>query len=72
MFLSVCGREYPTNSKMLHNLGTQLEGGIDLNQSKWLMERSIEADPQYIAAYSDLGLVLTRLNEKQEAEKVHI
>ena len=63
-------RSYPTNSKMWHNLGTQLEGGITLEQSVWLMRRCIEYDPQYIAAYSDLGVVLTRLNEKEEAEKV--
>jgi Flp pilus assembly protein TadD len=62
-------RSYPTNSKMWHNLGTQLEGGITLEQSVWLMRRCIEYDPQYIAAYSDLGVVLTRLNEKEEAEK---
>ena len=65
-------RSYPTNSKMWHNLGTQLEGGITLEQSVWLMRRCIEYDPRYIAAYSDLGVVLTRLNEKEEAEKVII
>ena len=63
-------RSYPTNSKMWHNLGTQLEGGISLEQSVWLMRRCVENDPHYIAAYSDLGVVLTRLNEKEEAEKV--
>ena len=63
-------RSYPTNSKMWHNLGTQLDSGITLEQSVWLMGKCIENDPHYIAAYSDLGVVLTRLNEKEEAEKV--
>ena len=63
-------RSYPTNSKMWHNLGTQTDGGIALEQSVWLMRRSIEIDPTYIPAHTDLGLVLTQLNDKEGAEKV--
>ena len=63
-------RSYPTNSKMWHNLGTQLDSGITLQQSEWLMRQCLENDPGYIAAYSDLGIVLSRMNENEEAEKV--
>ena len=63
-------RAYPTNNKMWHNLGTQLNEGIGLNQSEWLMRQSIAADPYYIPAHTDLGAVLIKQNKREEAEKV--
>ena len=63
-------RSYPTNNKMWHNLGTQLNEGIGLSQSEWLMRQSIAADPYYIPGYTDLGTVLTKQNKKEEAEMV--
>ena len=65
-------RAYPTNGKMWHNLGTQLNLGIQLHQSEWLMRQSIAVDPNYIVAHSDLGTVLAKLNKREEAEKVRL
>ena len=63
-------RSCPANGKMWHNLGTQLDYGIDIHQSEWLMRRSISVEPSYIPAYSDLGTVLAKQNRREEAEKV--
>ena len=64
-------RSYPANGKMWHNLGAQFaQGDVNLTQSELMMWRSIEAEPNYIISYSDLGLLLTRRNKKEEAEKV--
>ena len=63
-------KSYPTNGKMWHNLGTQLEHGISLRDSEWLMKQCISVEPEYIAAYSDLGTVLKKLDRNTEAERV--
>ena len=63
-------RSYPTNGKMWHSLGTQLNHGVTLDQSEWFMRQSIAVEPRYIAAYSDLGTVLIKQDRGEEAEKV--
>ena len=62
-------QSYPTNNKMWHNLASKFANDY-LYTSEAMMRRSIDNDPYYIVAHTDLGGILIRQNRLQEAEKV--
>ena len=62
-------RTYPTNAKMLHNLATSV-AGTDLVMAEKLLRMSSQAEPNYVTAFSDLGLVLSQQNKLRRAEEV--
>ena len=59
----------PNNGKMLHNLAAEYSTK-DIPTAQKLMRAAIEAEPNFISAYSDLGWLLTKQEKVKEAEKV--
>ena len=65
----------PHNGKMLHNLATKYATETDsysITIAQNLMRAAIEVEPNYISAYSDLGVLLAKQNDHNEAEKVSV
>ena len=60
---------YPNNAKMLHNLATKFSQ-TDLAMAEKLLSMSAQVEPQYVSAFSDLGMVLSQQNKLQRAEEV--
>ena len=59
----------PHNGKMLRNLATKYSTK-DISTAQKLMRAAIEAEPNFISAYSDLGWLLAKQEKVEEAEKV--
>ena len=59
----------PHNGKMLRNLATKYTTN-DISTAQKLMRAAIEAEPNFISAYSDLGWLLAKQEKVEEAEKV--
>ena len=64
-------RTMPHNGKMLHNLATKYSTK-DISTAQKLMRATIEVEPNFISAYSDLGWLLAKQEKVEEAEKVSI
>ena len=62
-------RTMPHNGKMLHNLAAKYSTE-DISTAQKLMRAAVEAEPNFISAYSDLGCLLTKQEKVEEAEKV--
>ena len=65
----------PHNGKMLHNLAAKYAAETDSYSAaiaETLMRTAIEVEPNYIAAYSDLGVLLTKQENLDEAERVSV
>ena len=60
---------YPNNAKMLHNLATKFSR-TDLAMAEKLLSMSAQVEPQYVSAFSDLGMILSQQNKLQRAEEV--
>ena len=60
---------YPNNAKMLHNLATKFSQ-TDLAMAEKLLSMSAQVEPQYVSAFSDLGMILSQQNKLQRAEEV--
>ena len=63
-------KTFPNNGKMLHNLATKYANTDDLELAEMLMRASALAEPKYINAHSDLGLIIYKQGRLEEAEEV--
>ena len=64
-------RTHPTNAKMLHNLAARVSDR-DPVMAERLLRLSAAVEPNYVSAFSDLGLVLYKQDKQEEAEKVSL
>ena len=60
----------PSNSKMLHNLGTSYAKVKEYSKAVELFRAAVEIEPMYITALSDMGATLLKLKKTSEAEQV--
>lgn len=63
----------PNNSEALNNLGFLLEYTVRteeaIDEAKTLYERAVEERPDFVVAKLNLGVILNRLEKKEEAKK---